>query len=186
MQAIFKVPLQGTPTSQPLEVVSLRSLSAVSSSRCETGGSGESWAVSSAALEIWAGLRSMLFFVESNQLLSLSFLTLCQFQVYSRVIHLYIYIYPLFSHIGYCRILSRVPCAMQQVFVSYLFYIQQCAYVNPNLPIYPSTQPFSFGNYKFAFEVYESVSTLQTSSSVSFFQIPHISHIRYLSLIYFT
>ena len=38
----------------------------------------------------------------------------------------------------YYRVLSRVPCAIQQVLISYLFYIQQCAYVNPNLPIYPS------------------------------------------------
>ena len=53
-----------------------------------------------------------------------------------------IYIYPLFfrffSHIGDYRVLSRVPCAIQQVLISYLFYIQQYVYVNPNLPIYPS------------------------------------------------
>ena len=43
-----------------------------------------------------------------------------------------------FSHIGHYRVLSRVPRAIQQVLISYLFYIQQCEYVNPNLPIYPS------------------------------------------------
>ena len=52
---------------------------------------------------------------------------LCQLQVYSKVIQLYVYIQPfffrLFSHIGYYRILSRVPCAVQQVLVGYLFYI---------------------------------------------------------------
>ena len=66
---------------------------------------------------------------------------LCQFQVYSKVNQLYIYIYPLYqilSHIGHYRVLSRVPCAIQQVLMSYLFYIQQCVYVSPNLPIYPS------------------------------------------------
>ena len=56
------------------------------------------------------------------------------------------YIYPLslcpfffrfFSRIGYYRILSRVPCAIQQVLVDYLFYIQQCVYVNPKLLIIP-------------------------------------------------
>ena len=51
-------------------------------------------------------------------------------------------LYPLFfrffSHIGHDRALSRVPCAIQQVLISYLFYIQQHVYVNPNLPIYPS------------------------------------------------
>ena len=29
----------------------------------------------------------------------------------------------IFSHIGYYRILRRVPCAIQQVLVNYLFYI---------------------------------------------------------------
>ena len=36
------------------------------------------------------------------------------------------------SHIGYYKVLSRVPCAIQQVLVDYLFYIQWCVYVNPN------------------------------------------------------
>ena len=72
------------------------------------------------------------------------FIMLCQFQVYSKVNQLYIYRYPVFlflrffSHIGHYRVLSRVPCAIQQVLISYLLYIQQCVYVNPNLPIYPS------------------------------------------------
>ena len=42
---------------------------------------------------------------------------LCPFQVYSRVIQLCIYKYlsffKFFSHIGYYRILSRVPCTTQ-------------------------------------------------------------------------
>ena len=67
---------------------------------------------------------------------------LCQFQVHNKVNQLYIYIYLLFwrffSHIGHYRVLSRVPRAIWQVLISYLFYIQQCVYVNPNLPIYPS------------------------------------------------
>ena len=41
---------------------------------------------------------------------------LCLFQVCSKVIQLYMYIYLLFlkffSHLGYYRILSRVPCAI--------------------------------------------------------------------------
>ena len=67
---------------------------------------------------------------------------LCQFLLNSKVNQLYIYIYPLFfrffSHLGHYRVLSRVPCAVQQILMSYLFYIQYCVYVNPNLPIYPS------------------------------------------------
>ena len=39
-----------------------------------------------------------------------------------------LYIYPrffrFFSHIGHYRVLSRVPCAIPQVLISYLFYIQ--------------------------------------------------------------
>ena len=39
--------------------------------------------------------------------------------------------------------------------MSYLFYIQQCVYVSPNLPIYPSHTHthFPFGNHKFVFRV---------------------------------
>ena len=55
---------------------------------------------------------------------------LCQFQVHSKVNQLYICIYPLFfrffPHIGHYRVLYRIPCAIQQVLISYLFYIQQC------------------------------------------------------------
>ena len=47
--------------------------------------------------------------------------------VQQKVTQLYIYMYPLFfrffSHIGHYRILGRVPCAVQQVLISYLFYI---------------------------------------------------------------
>ena len=42
---------------------------------------------------------------------------LCYFQVYSKVIQLYIYMnllfFKLFSHLGYYIILSRVLCAIQ-------------------------------------------------------------------------
>ena len=37
----------------------------------------------------------------------------------------------------------------------YLFYIQQCVYVNPKLPIY-HIPPFPSGNCKFVFYIYES------------------------------
>ena len=74
------------------------------------------------------------------------FTILCLFQVCSKVIQLYMYTYPFFfrffSHLGYYRILSRVLCVIQQVLVDYLFYIQQCVYVNPKLLIYPSPLPF--------------------------------------------
>ena len=83
------------------------------------------------------------------------------FLLYNRVNLLYIHIYPLFfrfySHIGHYRVLSRVPCAVQQILISYLFYIQQCVYVSPNLPIYPSPL-FPPGKHKFIFCICDSLS----------------------------
>ena len=71
------------------------------------------------------------------------FTILCQFLLYSKVNQLYIYIYSLFfgfpSYLGHHRALSRVPCAIKLVLISYLFYTQQCIYVNPNLPIHPTS-----------------------------------------------
>ena len=47
-------------------------------------------------------------------------------------------LYPLFfgfpSHLGHPRALNRVPCAVQEVLSSYLFYKRWCVHVNPNLP----------------------------------------------------
>ena len=58
------------------------------------------------------------------------------FQVYNKAIQSYIFIYlfffSLFSCIGHYRLVSRVSCAIQQVFIDYLFLC-----VNPNLLIYP-------------------------------------------------
>ena len=51
---------------------------------------------------------------------------------------LYIFFFRFFSTLGYYKKLSIVPCAIQQVLVGYLFYIQQCVYFNTNLLIYPS------------------------------------------------
>ena len=68
---------------------------------------------------------------------------MCQFQVYQKVNQLCMYIYPLFfrffSHICQNRALSRVFCAIQQVLVGYVFYIQQCVFVNRKLLINPSS-----------------------------------------------
>ena len=48
---------------------------------------------------------------------------LCWFQVYSKVIHLHIYLFffKFFFHLGYYRILNSVPCAIQYILVGYLF-----------------------------------------------------------------
>ena len=122
---------------------------------------------------------------------------LCQFHVqqsdsvlYILYIYIcvYIFFFRFFSIIGYYKILNIVPCAMQQDLVIYLFHIQQFVSVNPKLLIYPSL--LNFGNHTFVFYVCGSVSVLQISSYVSFFQIPHISDIImiyvFLCLTYFT
>ena len=116
---------------------------------------------------------------------------LCQFQVYSKVTQLYIYIlFQIFSIIGYYKILSIVPCAIQQAPDVYLCYIQQCAYVNPKLLIYPLPRPAISPLVTINLcSVSESLSVLEISSLVSCFQIPHISDIiQYLSfsVTYFT
>ena len=54
---------------------------------------------------------------------------LCQFRVYHKGIRLYIHMYlsfsKFFSHVCYDRILSRVPCAIQQVLAIYLLTIEK-------------------------------------------------------------
>ena len=65
---------------------------------------------------------------------------LCQFIMYSRVNQPCIHIYPLFlgfpSHLDRHGALSRVLCAIQLIFINYLFYRYQCVY--NNLPIHPT------------------------------------------------
>ena len=71
------------------------------------------------------------------------FTMLCQFLLYSEVNQLQIYIDPLFfgfpSYLGHYRALSSIPCGIQQVLTSYLFYTQQYICVDPNIPIHPTT-----------------------------------------------
>ena len=96
--------------------------------------------------------------------------------MYSNVILLYIEIYlfffKFFSLLDYYKILSIVPCAIQQVLVNYLFYISLslymiyiyiyvcvCVCVNPKLLII-LPPAFPFGNHKFVFYVCGSISVL--------------------------
>ena len=110
-----------------------------------------------------------IFFSEISILNSIPKLTvkLCQFQVYSEVNQLYVYICPrlfrFFSHIGHYRLLSIVPCVIWQVFISYLFYM--CVYVSLSHPVYP----FSLSSpLVTVFVFYICNFILQISSSVSF------------------
>ena len=101
---------------------------------------------------------------------------LCQFLVYSEVNQLYGYKYSLFgfhSHLGHCRALSRIPCAIQQVlkvilyvllymciyiyiYMSHQFlYTYQCVYIN--LPIHPILLLSPLGVHTFVLCVYISL-----------------------------
>ena len=53
----------------------------------------------------------------------------------------------LFTYI-ICRILGRVPHAIQQVPIGQLFRMPQRAYANPKPLVLPSLLPVPFGNYK--------------------------------------
>ena len=39
------------------------------------------------------------------------------------VIHIHVSFFRFFSHRGYYRVLSRIPCVIQEVLVDYLFYV---------------------------------------------------------------
>ena len=58
------------------------------------------------------------------------------------MIHIHIFFFRFFSIIGYYKMLSIVPCAIQKVLDVYLFYAWLCVSVNPKFPIYP---PFPLG-----------------------------------------
>ena len=53
----------------------------------------------------------------------------------------YLFFFRFFSHLGYYRILSRVPCAIQEVLVGSLFYVQECVPINPKFLIYAPLSP---------------------------------------------
>ena len=100
---------------------------------------GNTWLYISRSILHW----SVNFFLSYLGFKSLSFVCLFVFsfhfilecnwvlcQVYSKVIQLYIhtynwiiqlYFFNFFSHLYYDRIMSRVPCVVKQVLVSYLF-----------------------------------------------------------------
>ena len=55
---------------------------------------------------------------------------------------LHMHVSKLLSHPGCHITLNRVPCATQQDFVGYPFYIQHCVHVHPKPPNYPFTPSF--------------------------------------------
>ena len=54
-----------------------------------------------------------------------------------------------FPHIGHYRVLDIIPCAIQYVLISYLFYIQYCVYSILNLYIYCTQNIPGFVSLKF-------------------------------------
>ena len=65
------------------------------------------------------------------------------------------------SHIGYHRILGRVPCATQYVLVGYVSYDKIVVYVcSSQVPDLPLLTHFPYGNHKFVFDVCKSISVL--------------------------
>ena len=76
--------------------------------------------------------------------------------MYIRII--YTFFFRCFSLIGYYKILSVVPCAIQYVLVVYVLYmVIYVSSADPKL-IYPP--PFSSGNPKCVFYVSDSISVL--------------------------
>ena len=87
-----------------------------------------------------------------------------QFMLSNEVNQFYICLYPLlfrvFSHVVHCRVLNRVPSPIQQVLIiSYLFYIWQYVYVNPNISLLPSLPPAP-GKHKIVSYMCMSISVL--------------------------
>ena len=74
---------------------------------------------------------------------------------------MHIFFFRFFSHVSYHKILSRLPCALQQVLVDGLSYISSAyMHVHPKLLVYPSPPCFPFGNHKFVFHICKSVAVL--------------------------
>ena len=77
--------------------------------------------------------------------------------MYKKMNQCYMYRKPLpffwiiFPYIGHCRIVSRVPCAIQQILISYLYYMEYCVYVNPSPYLLPPTSPIPSGKHEFVF-----------------------------------
>ena len=80
------------------------------------------------------------------------------------------------THLFYTSSIGR-RALYHQRHVGSPFYTQQCIYVNPSLPICPT----SLGNHKFLLYICDSISALQINSSVPLFQIPHVSDIMFFS-----
>ena len=103
-----------------------------------------------------------------------------QLLVHSKMNQSCIYIHPLPfefpSHSGHYSPLNRVPCAAQQILISYLFYAeyQWSICVHSNLQISFTQPTFPLGIHIFV--LYVCVYLLQVRLSISFFQVSRICY----------
>ena len=98
--------------------------------------------------------------------------------MYKHNVRIYICIIFQIFPLQFITILSRVPCALQQVLV-YLFYIWQCVDVNPKLLICPSSLNDSFFKLKYKVQqIYNVVpiSAVQQNDSVTCIYIDRYIH----------
>ena len=63
------------------------------------------------------------FFFNVLRIIDLYVVLVSSVQQSESVIHVTTLFLKFFAHIGHYRVLSRVPCAAQQVLTSYLFYV---------------------------------------------------------------
>ena len=117
-------------------------------------------------------LFNFLFSLFKKFLLEYScFTMLCQFLLNSKVNQLYVYIYPLFfgflSHLGHHRALSRVPCAIQQVLISYLF-IHSGVYMSVPISQFIPPPPSPLGIHTFVLYICVSISVLHIFQTFDF------------------
>ena len=115
---------------------------------------------------------------------------LCQILLYNKVNQLYWYIYPLpleppFHTPSTCPSWSSQSAQLSSLChiaaSHWLFYIWQCIYVSPTLPIH-LTLPFLPYIHTSTLYICNSFPALQTSASAPFFQIPYICiNIQYLN-----
>ena len=99
------------------------------------------------SVEFWICFFNLLFIKKIFLLGIVDFIMLYQFQVYGQVNLFSIYInllfFRFFSHIGHNRVLSRIPCAIQQALINYLFYVYSVVLVSVPVfqfipsPLYP-------------------------------------------------
>ena len=98
-----------------------------------------------------------------------------QFQVYRNVSYLYIHVcvcvcihsFTFFHHVGHYRVLSRVPCALEQVLIIYKV-LCICQLQSPDLPSAPHIT-YLLVTISFCFYICSSISVLQVTLFVAFY-----------------